>query len=114
MPMHSLRFCFGPTVPAIGRPHPPHAPHAPNMGLDLLPAAGACSPQRYERESLPFARFVVRTVNGRRRTTMDFRRSSRWTGLVVVLAIGVASTAFAQAPPAGAQGRGAGAAGAPA
>ena len=47
---------------------------------------------------------------------MKSGRRSRWTrvALTVVLAIGVASTAFAQAPPAGAQGRGAGAAGAPA
>jgi hypothetical protein len=44
---------------------------------------------------------------------MDFRRT---VSLAFVLAIGVAPTAFAQAPPAaqGAQGRGAGAAGAPA
>jgi hypothetical protein len=49
---------------------------------------------------------------------MEFRRRHRWTraALSVVLAIGVASTTSAQAPPAGqgAQGRGAGAAGAPA
>ena len=49
---------------------------------------------------------------------MDFRERNRWTqaAFALVLTIGVASTSFAQAPPAGQapQGRGAGAAGAPA
>ena len=44
---------------------------------------------------------------------MQSRRNTSWVrvALVIVLVIGVASTAFAQAPPAGAPGRGAGAAG---
>src|SRR4030095_732075 len=53
-----------------------------------------------------------------RRIFMDFRRTNRWTtgAVAFVLAIGVAATVAAQAPPAGqgAPGRGAGAAGAPA
>jgi hypothetical protein len=58
--------------------------------------------------------FVVKTG---RRITMKFGRRVRYRfAISCVLAVGMAATAFAQAPPAaqGAQGRGAGAAGAPA